>query len=160
MRSNVQNDMPTPNSSNSAIAVPRLHDDGANWPDYQSKARTAMGARGLIRHVDGTARKPVPCPEINGVPMKKLGVEATDDELEEKEKKLDEYKQKEYGVQHVMLTTISPRLATLIKSMSASQMWMVIHNDTTKKSQLHKVDTCCRLQTMLCDKDSDIKANP
>src|ERR1700730_8205025 len=159
MRPDVQNDMPTSNSSNSTIAVPRLCDDGVNWPDYQSKARTAMGARGLIRHVDGTARKPVPYPELNGVPMKKPGVEATDDELEEKEKRLDEYEQKEYGVQHVMLTTVSPRLATLIKSKLANEMWMAIHNDATKKSQLHKVDTCCRLQSMLCDKNGDIKAH-
>src|ERR1700731_3015571 len=126
MRSNAQNDIPTPNSSNSAIAVPRLRNDEANWPDYQSKARTAMGARGLIRHVDGTARKPVPYPEVNGVPLKKPGIEATDDELEEKEKKLDEYKQREYGVPQVMLTTISPRLATLIKSKMASEMWSAI----------------------------------
>ena len=46
--------------------------------------------------------------------MKKVGLEATDDDLEEKEKRLDEYEQKEYGVQHVMLTTISPCLTTLI----------------------------------------------
>src|ERR1700730_6516228 len=159
MRSNAQNDMPTPNSSNSSIARPRLRDDGANWPDYQSKARTAMGARGLIRHVDGTARKPDPYPEVNGVPMKKAGVEATDDELEEKEKKLDEYEQKEYGAQHVMLTTVSPRLATLIKSKTASEMWSAICNDATKKSQLHKVDTRRRLQSMVCDEDGDIKAH-
>src|ERR1700726_4200525 len=157
MRPVTQNDMP--NSSNNAIAVPRLRDDRANWPDYQSKARTAMGARGLIRHVDGTARKPVAYPEVNRGPMKKPGVEATDDDLEEKEKRLDEYEQKEYGAQHVMLTTISPCLAMLIKSMSTSEMWTVICNDATKKSQLHKVDTHRRLQTMFCDKDSDIKTH-
>ena len=157
MRPVTQNDMP--NSSNNAIAVPRLRDDGANWPDYQSKARTAMGARGLIRHVDGTARKPIAYPEVNGVPMKKPGVEATDDDLEEKEKRLDEYEQKEYGAQHVMLTTISPRLATLIKSMSASDMWVAIRNDATIKSQLHKVDTRRRLQSMFCDKEGNIKAH-
>jgi hypothetical protein len=102
MRPGTQNDMSNPNSSNSSITVPRLRDDGANWPDYQSKARTAMGARGLIRHVDGTARKPLPYPEVNGVPMKKPGLEASDEDLEEKEKRLDEYEQKEYGAQHVM----------------------------------------------------------
>src|SRR3984893_5067785 len=128
-------------------------------PDYQSKARTAMGTRGLIRHVDGTARKPIAYPEVNGVLMKKLGVEATDDELEEKEKRLDEYEQKEYGAQHVMLTTVSPRLATLIKSKPANEMWTAIHNDATKKSQLHKVDTRRRLQSMLCDENGDIKAH-
>src|ERR1700731_2198789 len=159
MRPGAQNDMSNPNSSNSSIAVPRLRDDGANWPDYQSKARTAMGARGLIRHVDGTARKPLPYPEVNGVPMKKPGLEASDEDLEEKEKRLDEYEQKEYGAQHVMLTTVSPRLATLLKSMSASEMWTAIRNDATKKSQLHKVDTRRRLQTMLCDEDTDIKAH-
>src|ERR1700719_4233718 len=157
MRPVTQNDMP--NSSNNAIAVPRLRDDGANWPDYQSKARTAMGARGLIRHVDGTARKPIAYPEVNGVPMKKPGVEATDDDLDEKEKRLDEFEQKEYGAQHVMLTTISARLVTLVKSMTASEMWTAIHNDATKKSQLHKVDMHRRLQSMLCDKEGDVKAH-
>src|ERR1700731_4881446 len=91
--------------------------------------------------------------------MKKPGVEVTDDELEEKEKKLDEYEQKEYGAQHVMLTTVSPRLATLIKSKTTSEMWSVICNDAMKKSQLHKVDTHRRLQSMVCDEDGDIKAH-
>src|ERR1700731_253216 len=106
MRSGTQNDMPNPNSSNSAIVVPQLCDDRANWPDYQSKARTAMGARGLIRHVNGTVRKPVPYPEVNRVLMKKPGLEATDNDLDEKEKRLDKFEQKEYGAQHVMLTMI------------------------------------------------------
>src|SRR3984893_18438999 len=43
--------------------------------------------------------------------------------------------------------------------MSASKMWTAIRNDATKKSQLHKVDTRRRLQTMLCDEDTDIKAH-
>src|SRR3984893_940559 len=159
MRSVTQNDMPGSNSSNNAIAVPQLRNDGVNWPDYQSKARTAMGARGLIRHVDGTARKPVAYPEVNVVPMKEPGVEATDDDLEENEKRLDEYEQKEYGGQHVMLTTVSPRLATLIKSMSASDMWVAIRNDAMIKSQLHKVDTRRRLQSRFCNEEGDIKAH-
>ena len=85
MRPDVQNDMPTSNSSNSAIAVPRLCDDGVNWADYESKARTAMGARGLIRHRDGTAQKPVAYPEEARIPMKAPGIKATDEDLEEKE---------------------------------------------------------------------------
>ena len=118
-----------------------------------------MGARGLIRHVDGTARKPVPYPIEKGIAMKKPGIEATDDELEEKEKKMDEYEQKEYAAQHVMLTTVSPRLATLVKSMSTKDMWDTIRKDATKKSQLHKVDTRRRLQMMTCDEDGDVKAH-
>src|ERR1700719_4155706 len=88
------------NSMSNAIAVPRLRDDGANWPDYQSKDRTAMGARGLIRHVDGTVRKLVAYPLVDGILMKAPGTKATDEDLEEKEKKLDDYEQKDYSAQH------------------------------------------------------------
>src|ERR1700726_4354824 len=107
MRFIVQNDFMTINTSSNAIGVPRLRDDGANWADYESKARTAMGAKGLIRHCDGSAQKPVTYPEVNGIPMKTPGVKATDEDLEEKERKLDEYEQKQYGVQHILLTTVS-----------------------------------------------------
>ena len=149
----------TANTSSNTMAVPQLRDDGANWADYESKAQTAMGARGLIRHCDGTAQKPVAYPEVDGILMKTPGVKATDEDLEEKEHKFDEYEQKEYSVQHILLTTVSLRLATIIKSMSAIQMWTAICLDTMKKSQLHKVDMHCRLQSMLCNEDGDIKAH-
>ena len=91
--------------------------------------------------------------------MKAPGTKATDEDLEEKEKKFDDYEQKDYSAQHVMLTMVSPHLATLIKNMSVVDMWSVIQKDAMMKSQLHKVDTRCRLQTMHCDKDGDIKAH-
>src|ERR1700731_3090241 len=129
MRFIMQNDFTTVNTSSNAIGVPRLRDDRANWADYESKARTAMGAKGLIRHRDGTARKPVAYPKENGIPMKATGVKATDDDLEEKEQRFDEYEQKEYSAQHILLTMVSPRLATAIKSLSASEMWKAIWTD-------------------------------
>src|ERR1700730_9026090 len=107
MRFVAQNDLTTANTSSNAIGVPQLRDDGANWADYESKARTAMGARGLIRHRDGTARKPVTYFEENGIPMKTPGVQATDEDLEEKEWRFNEYEQKEYCAQHVLLTMVS-----------------------------------------------------
>ena len=91
--------------------------------------------------------------------MKTLGVKATDEDLEEKEHKFDEYKQKEYSVQHILLTTVSPCLAMIIKSMSAVNMWTAICLNTMKKSQLHKVDMHHRLQSMLCSEDADVKAH-
>ena len=129
MRFVVQNNLMTTNTSSNTIGVPRLRDDGANWADYESKAHTAMGARGLIRHRDGTARKPVAYPEEAGIPMKAPGIKATDKDLEEKERRFDEYEQKEYSAQHILLTTVSPRLTTAIKSLSASEMWKAIRTD-------------------------------
>ena len=159
MRFAAQNDLTPSNTFSNALSVPRLRDDGANWADYESKARTAMGVKGLIRHCDGSARKPVAYPEVNGIPMKTPGVKATDEDLEEKERKLDEYEQKQYGGQHILLTTVSPRLATIVKSMSPTEMWTTICTDATKKSQLHKVDTRHRLQSMVCGEDADVKAH-
>ena len=42
------------------IAVPKLCDNGSNWADYKPRIQNAMGAKGLWRHVLGTATAPVP----------------------------------------------------------------------------------------------------
>jgi hypothetical protein len=38
-----------------SLTIPKLKDDGSNWADYEPKMRNALGAKGLIRHVDGLA---------------------------------------------------------------------------------------------------------
>jgi hypothetical protein len=52
-------DKSTANSSN-VLSVPRLKDDGSNWVDYEAKARTALGLKGLIRNIQGTAWTLIP----------------------------------------------------------------------------------------------------
>ena len=47
------------NSEFSTLTVPKLCDDGSNWSDYQLRLQNAMGAKGLWRHVEGTAVVPV-----------------------------------------------------------------------------------------------------
>ena len=65
MRPAPQNeDSVTPQGS--AFTIIKLRDDGSNWPDYELKAKTAMGAKGLIRHIEGTARRPLPFDIENG----------------------------------------------------------------------------------------------
>ena len=51
----------------------------------------------------------------NGVPVTSPGVTATDDEIEAKEKKVDEFEQKDCMAQHILQTTVSPRVAALIR---------------------------------------------
>jgi hypothetical protein len=146
--------------SNSNFAVLRLQDDGSSWVDYKIKAQMAMGARGLIRHVDGTAIKPKAFELESGVPVTKPGKLATDEEIDAKERRLDEFEQKEYMAWHIMLSTVSPHLVGMVNGKTSSQMWTKIKKDATTKSQLHKVDTRCRLMMMRCDDKSDIRSHP
>jgi len=57
------------NPTSQTLSIPKLSDDGSNWVDYKTKARTAMGSKGLIRHIDGTSRKPTPFAELNNILM-------------------------------------------------------------------------------------------
>jgi hypothetical protein len=43
----------TPNSN--TLSIPKLHDNGSNLANYKPQVRKAMGAKGLWRHVEGTA---------------------------------------------------------------------------------------------------------
>ena len=148
-------DMLTP--TNGMMAIPKLRDDGANWVDYESKTRTAMGSRGLIRHVEGTARRPKEFDLEAGVLVTKPKTPATEEEIEAKEKKLDKFDQKEYLARHIILTTISPRLATVVKSKTSKEMWDSVKADATSKSKMHQIATKKRLSDARCDEGADIK---
>ena len=45
-------------SESNNLAVPKLHDDGSNWLNYEPRVKKAMGAKGLWRHVEDTATAP------------------------------------------------------------------------------------------------------
>src|ERR1700731_2216572 len=88
----------------SSFAIIKLRDNGSNWPNYEMRAKTAMGAKGLIRHVEGTARQPLPFDVENGRPVTEPGKPAMRLEIQEVECAMDEYDQKEYAARHIMLT--------------------------------------------------------
>ena len=46
--------------SNDTFQVPKLHDNGSQWVDFKVCIWKVMGAKGLLRIVEGTAIKPVP----------------------------------------------------------------------------------------------------
>jgi hypothetical protein len=84
----------------------------------------------------------------------------TEDQINAKEKKLDEYEQKEYMACHVILGTILIHLLLTMKSLkSEKEMWDAVKKDATTKSKIHQVDTRCRLQQSKCDEDGDVKAH-
>src|SRR5271155_2806132 len=98
-------------SDSTMLAVPKLCDDGCNWSDYYPRIQNAMGAKGLWRHVLGTATAPVPYVVSQGKPMLSDGKTlATEDQIDAKESKIIEFEKREYLSRHIVLSTTSTRL--------------------------------------------------
>ena len=58
---------------------------GSNWADYELRIQNAMGAKGLWRHVIGTAIASVSYVMNDGVPMLADGkTPATEDQMSQK----------------------------------------------------------------------------
>ena len=74
-----------PSSSSGLGSVQELQDNESNWLDYQSQMEKVLGAKGLWRHVVGTAVAPEPYAMVNGVPVLMDGTPATDEEVEANE---------------------------------------------------------------------------
>jgi hypothetical protein len=144
------------NSDTTSLSIPKLRDDGSNWSDYQPRVERALGAKGLWRHVVGTAVAPKPYDVISGVSVLPDGkTPATEDQIESKETKIAEYDKKECLAQHIILSTTSTRLGVKIKSLkTAKGMWDVVTADATTKSTLFILDAEDQLSSMkLADND-------
>ena len=108
-------------SEPSSLSIPKLCDDGSNWSDYKSRIERAMGSKGLWQHVLGTAIVPKPYKVVNKVAvLSDRKTEATEEQIESKEAKLDEFKQKEYMAQHVLMSSTSTCLSNKLKNLQSS----------------------------------------
>ena len=86
----------SPNSE-MPLSIPKLHDDGSNWPDYEPRIQKEMGVKGLWRHVEGTATVPQPYMVVNRVSyLHDLTTVATEDQIEMKEIRMADFDKKEY----------------------------------------------------------------
>jgi len=73
-------------SDSTMLQVPKLHDDGSNWSDYQPRIQQAMGSKGLWRHIEGTAVAPKLYAVVNGIlSLPDLKTPATEEQIEAKE---------------------------------------------------------------------------
>ena len=85
------------NADTITLAVPKLRDNGSNWADYLPRLQNAMGAKGLWRHVEGTATAPVLFAVTNGIPMLSDGkTPAIEDQIDAKESKMIDFERREY----------------------------------------------------------------
>jgi hypothetical protein len=89
-----------------------------------------------------------------------VNMPATEDQLEAKEKKIQDFKQKEYLAQYFILSSTSPCLSQkLLNLTTAKDMWNAVKHDATTKSSLHQVNILNQLQTMKCPSSADPKTH-
>ena len=110
----------------------------------------------------GTALEPKPYLVISGVPITSDGkTPATEEQVEAKDIKIQEYDRREYLAQHVVLSTTSTRLGAKIKNMTtAKEMWEAVKADATTKSSLYILDAEDQLSSMKLAENEDPKTHP
>src|SRR5258705_6180679 len=96
-------DIMLPATSSALFNIPKLAEDGKNWITYKERLLTAIGARGLMRYIDGRTKQPLafkldPTGKQLVKEDSKLAMEA---KQEAQEDKIDEWYQKDaYVKQH------------------------------------------------------------
>ena len=84
-------------SDSMTLLVPKLHDDGSNWSDYQSRIERVMGLKGLWRHMLGTAVALKLFVLLNGIPvLADKKTEAMEEQIEAQEIRIMDFEKKEY----------------------------------------------------------------
>ena len=146
--------------SSQSLQIPALADDGSNWVDYQTKVQVAMGSKGLTRHLEGTAIKPSPYPITGGVAMLPSGNPASDDQIDARETKIEEYSKKEYLAQYIIINSISAWLGTSVKEKpNAHKMWETVKADTSMKTQIHQIDMLKTMHQKRCGENDNVRTH-
>jgi hypothetical protein len=153
-------DMTLPGTS-SLYNIPQLADDGSNWITYKERAQTVIRARGLMRYLDGRAKEPIPFEiDSSGKSIKPDKSQATESEIEDLDKKIDEYQQKDSLAKQHIFSMVSDRLLLRIQKLnSALKIWSEICTIHEGKSELVQIDLRRRLQETRCEEGGDIKAH-
>ena len=143
------------------LVVPKLHDDGSNWADYEPYIQRALGLKGLWRYVEGTAIAPKPYVLVTRVSVLMDGTtQAMEDQIEAREMKIINYNKCEYLAQHVILSTTSTCLSNKLKNLKTSHdMWDAVKADTTTKSTLFLLKAEDQLASMKLTENDDPKAH-
>jgi hypothetical protein len=106
--------------------LPILLDDSSNWVQYSERVTTHAKAKGLHRHLTGTARKPAEIVQdaIGDWFIAGTAIALADDEVEKHEKKQDDYEMKESKLRDIIYQTVSPTRFSQIKGeRPAHRVW-------------------------------------
>ncbi|TFY76907.1 hypothetical protein EWM64_g7104 [Hericium alpestre] len=146
-------------------SVPKLQNDGTNWIMYKTWLRTVIGAKGLMRHLDGTAQQPsllanlsatvqpktdplsiLIAPEASGSASKGKGknIKPSEAELDAFKKaleKLEEWEQKQYLVKQQIFLTITDSLLLHVQALDhAHEVWNTVCREFEAKTMMVQVD--------------------
>ena len=121
----------------------------------------ALRAHGLGEYVEGTATKTARyVANSAGVVVKADGTVASQDEIKENRKEVNEYEQKDSLVQQHIFSTITDRVMLQLESLdSGSAMWKELQKLHEGKSALVKADVRKRMLLTRCDEGGDVKAH-
>jgi len=103
-------------SSIKILSLPKLQTNGENWVTYKERLRNHLTSKGLVRHINGTAKKPVEVEIINDKTHKKgSSTPMTDNELKMYYDSFTDYEQKEAQVRNVIYKTIPKSVFLQVK---------------------------------------------
>jgi hypothetical protein len=133
----------------------------ATGQNYQPRVERALGSKGLWRHALGTTTAPKLYEILAGVPVLTDGkTPATEEQIEQKKTKMQEYERREYLAQHVILSTTSTCLGSKIKNLkTVKEMWEAVKSDVTMKSLSYILDAEDQLASMKLTENEDPKAH-
>ena len=143
--------IPLPLASNSiSLTIPKLHDDGSKWSDYEPHLHRVMGVKGLWLHVEGKATGFKPYIELSRIPILSNGkTHMTEGQIKTRETCIIEFDKCKCLAQHVHLSTTSICIRSMIKNLkTGKKMWEQIKKDATIKSTLFLIDTEDQLNFM------------
>jgi hypothetical protein len=133
-----------PGTMSALFNVPKLAEDGSNWITYKVRTLTAISAQGLMRYVDGRVLElfPYPIDKTTGsLKAKPDGLIPNKKEIKERDKKIDEYDQKNTLVKQQVFCTITDRLLLRMQKLeSASEVWAEICQIHEDKTELVQID--------------------
>jgi len=134
-------DFSMPSGSSSLFNIPQLPEDGSNWVTYKNRMLIALRACSLGEYVEGTATKTAHyVANFVGVVVKVDRSTASQDEIKENRKEVNEYEQKDSLIQQHIFSTITDCVMLQLESLdSGSAMWKELQKLHEGKSALVKV---------------------
>src|SRR3979490_462954 len=149
-------------SSLKIVNLPKLKDDGSNWITYKERIMNTLTHKGLKRHVTGSARKPkeTELRDDGEYYLPRSMVPLSDDQVEDYEKKMDEFAQKQASVREVIYETVSKSTFLQIKNEAdASSLWKKLALIFEGKGDLVQADMLTKLHNMMCTEDDDVQVH-
>ena len=152
-------------SDNTTIKVtqlPKLAADGENWLTYHERVLNAATARGLRRHLVGTALKPSTIVKKNGkfyLPTDSL-LPLDEDALKKHETSVDTWEQKEAQVCKLIYNTVDSALFLQIKGENtAAALWKKLTSIHGNKDAQFEEYLLGKLQTACYAENEDMRTH-